>query len=120
MRHSGPSSKKPCAWDARLPRTGSAHGGGLCLVQLSPDALIDAHARERTPTTSTTRIHPDVAVIRAYGFDATDDLLAQLLALNLATVEDSEVVRRPGGHGLNDVYTSDHRLQGGELATTES
>jgi hypothetical protein len=53
----------------------------------------------------------DEAVIAAYGFNPEEDLLAQLLALNLAAAEDPEVARRPGGAQFGDVaYTTTYRL----------
>lgn len=52
----------------------------------------------------------DQAVIDLYGFSADDDILAQLLALNLAAAEDPTGSRAPGGWGLEGVRISTYRL----------
>ncbi|KXP08736.1 DNA methyltransferase [Tsukamurella pseudospumae] len=52
----------------------------------------------------------DTAVVEAYGFNPDEDLLAQLLALNLAAAKDPEVARKPGGQGRPGIYRSTHRL----------
>ncbi|WP_350280482.1 DNA methyltransferase [Kribbella sp. HUAS MG21] len=52
----------------------------------------------------------DAAVFEAYGFSKQDDLLAQLLALNLAAAEDPEQAATPGGMDLDGAYTSTYRL----------
>lgn len=52
----------------------------------------------------------DEAVLDAYGFSRGDDLLAQLLALNLAAASQPGVARRPGGADFEGAYTSDFRL----------
>lgn len=53
----------------------------------------------------------DTAVVRLYGFNPDDDLLAQLLALNLAAATDPELAITPGGHERPGVYTTDYRLR---------
>ena len=53
----------------------------------------------------------NAAVVAAYGFDPEEDLLAQLLALNLAADADTDLAPRPGGQGRPGVYTTDYRLQ---------
>lgn len=58
----------------------------------------------------------DAAVVEAYGFNPEEDLLAQLLALNLAAAEDPEVARRPGGHDFEGVYTTTYRLTAIDLS----
>lgn len=58
----------------------------------------------------------DAAVVEAYGFNPDEDLLAQLLALNLAAAEDPEVARQPGGRQFGEVaYTSEYRLKASPL-----
>ncbi|MCA2303179.1 class I SAM-dependent DNA methyltransferase [Mycobacterium intracellulare] len=52
----------------------------------------------------------DTAVVEAYGFTPDDDLLAQLLALNLAAASDPEVATPPGSGGLAEAYTTSYRL----------
>lgn len=53
----------------------------------------------------------DSAVIEVYGFDPDEDLLAQLLALNLAAADDPAVTQRPGGVHLGDfAYTTHYRV----------
>ncbi|OHU62763.1 DNA methyltransferase [Mycobacteroides chelonae] len=52
----------------------------------------------------------DQAVFEAYDFDPTEDLLAQLLALNLAAATDPENATHPGARGLAEAYTTDYRL----------
>lgn len=52
----------------------------------------------------------DAAVIAAYGFNPDEDLLAQLLALNLAAAKDPEIARSPGGQGRKGIYSSTYRL----------
>jgi len=52
----------------------------------------------------------DAAVIELYGFSREDDLLAQLLALNLAAADEPESSRAPGGWGLEGVRISSYRL----------
>ncbi|MFI2473893.1 DNA methyltransferase [Nocardia xishanensis] len=67
----------------------------------------------RTPGKSQLRnLHHelDLAVIRAYDFNPDEDLLAQLLALNLAAATDPEITTPPGGHGRPGIYTTDYRL----------
>ncbi|PWR11118.1 class I SAM-dependent DNA methyltransferase [Micromonospora sicca] len=44
----------------------------------------------------------DKAVMRAYGFNTEDDVLAQLLALNQDLARETGVVRGPGAEGLPD------------------
>ena len=53
--------------------------------------------------------------IDVFGFDPVEDLLAQLLAINLAADEHPEVARPPGGGGLNGVYTTTYSLTAAEL-----
>lgn len=56
----------------------------------------------------------DAAVFDAYGFNPEEDLLAQLLALNIAYAEDPDAAPRPGGARFNDLaYASTYRLTGG-------
>jgi hypothetical protein len=58
----------------------------------------------------------DSAVFDAYGFSRNDDLLAQLLALNLAAAVDPDVSGRPGGARFGDIaYTSTYRLTASPL-----
>lgn len=52
----------------------------------------------------------DQAVYDLYGFSHEDDTLAQLLALNLATSDDSSLSRRPGGAELPGAYASTYKL----------
>jgi hypothetical protein len=52
----------------------------------------------------------DTAVIEAYGFADEEDHLAQLLALNLAAVENPSSARSPGGKQFVGAYTSSYRL----------
>ncbi|MFF1946104.1 DNA methyltransferase [Rhodococcus qingshengii] len=52
----------------------------------------------------------DDAVVKAYGFNSDEDLLAQLLALNLAAAIDPEVATRPGGAGRPGIYTTQYKL----------
>jgi hypothetical protein len=52
----------------------------------------------------------DQAVFEAYGFDAKEDLLAQLLALNMAAATEPENATPPGGRGLPEAYTTTYRL----------
>lgn len=53
----------------------------------------------------------DAAVLTAYGFDAKDDLLTQLLALNHTTAAmPAEEQRGPGAHGLLGARVTDYRL----------
>jgi hypothetical protein len=52
----------------------------------------------------------DLAVITAYGFDQSEDLLAQLLALNLAAASNPDVATPPGGGGITEAYTTTYRL----------
>ncbi|BDY26614.1 DNA methyltransferase [Mycolicibacterium mageritense] len=52
----------------------------------------------------------DAAVIEAYGFNPDENLLAQLLALNLAAATDPEVATWPGAHGRPEAYTTTYRL----------
>lgn len=62
----------------------------------------------------------DAAVIDAYGFNADEDILAQLLALNIAYAEDPESARRPGGAVFGDAaYASKYRLTAAPLTTEE-
>lgn len=55
----------------------------------------------------------DRAVMAAYRFDPDEDVLAQLLALNLAAANDAEVAQRPGGAMFGDAArtTGNYRLQ---------
>ncbi|MDO3397969.1 N-6 DNA methylase [Nocardioides sp. SOB44] len=54
----------------------------------------------------------DAAVLDAYGFAPGDDLLAQLLALNLAGAEDPAIIGRPGGSQFGSIaYSSTYRLE---------
>lgn len=55
----------------------------------------------------------DTAVVDAYAFNPDEDLLAQLLALNLAAAADVEVARKPGPQGWPDVNYSTYRLTAG-------
>ena len=67
----------------------------------------------RTPGKSALRdLHDelDEAVLDADGFSSEDDLLAQLLALNLAAAQEPGAIRRPGGSHLPGAYTSTYRL----------
>ncbi|OKH80883.1 DNA methyltransferase [Mycobacterium sp. ST-F2] len=67
----------------------------------------------RTPGKSELRALHDVldaAVVRAYGFNPEEDLLAQLLALNLAAASDPEAAIAPGGGGRPEAYTTTYRL----------
>lgn len=52
----------------------------------------------------------DAAVVEAYGFNPDEDILAQILALNLAAASDPEVATRPGGRGLPAAYTTTYRM----------
>lgn len=52
----------------------------------------------------------DAAVIDAYGFNPDEDLLAQLLALNLAAASDPAAASAPGGGGRPEAYTTTYRL----------
>ena len=52
----------------------------------------------------------DEAVFDVYGFSREDDLLAQLLALNLAAAEEPGTARRPGGADFEGAYTSTYKL----------
>jgi hypothetical protein len=52
----------------------------------------------------------DDAVLDAYGFTREDDVLAQLLALNLAAAAEPGLARRPGGAEFDGAYTSTYRL----------
>jgi hypothetical protein len=76
--------------------------------------LGDQYDALRTPGKSKLRdlhMELDSAVVTAYGFNPDEDLLAQLLALNLAAAVDPEVATRPGGHGRPGVYTTDYKLK---------
>lgn len=67
----------------------------------------------RTPGKSELReLHEalDAAVINAYGFNPDEDLLAQLLALNLAAASDPAAASAPGGGGRPEAYTTTYRL----------
>lgn len=67
----------------------------------------------REPGTSKLRKLHDVldhAVFEAYGFSEEDDLLAQLLALNIAASEEPGNARRPGGAEFAGTYTSTYKL----------
>ncbi|MCB0906942.1 MAG: class I SAM-dependent DNA methyltransferase, partial [Nocardioidaceae bacterium] len=57
-------------------------------------------------------LHADLddAVFRLFGLSREDDLLAQILALNLAAAQDPESSRAPGGWGLDGARVSDYRL----------
>ncbi|MGB3672817.1 MAG: type IIL restriction-modification enzyme MmeI, partial [Candidatus Nanopelagicales bacterium] len=55
----------------------------------------------------------DSAVIAAYGFDPEEDLLAQLLALNLAAAADPDIATAPGCGGRSEAYTTTYRLTAG-------
>ena len=52
----------------------------------------------------------DAVVVAAYGFNPDEDLLAQLLALNLAAASDPSVATAPGGAGRPEAYTTNYRL----------
>ncbi|MEU7916439.1 DNA methyltransferase [Microbispora bryophytorum] len=52
----------------------------------------------------------DRAVIEAYGLNPEDDILAQLLALNLAAAAESGHARRPGGSEWREAYKSVYKL----------
>lgn len=53
----------------------------------------------------------DAAVFDAYGFGADEDLLAQLLALNVAYAEDPVAAQRPGGANFGGAaYASTYRV----------
>lgn len=58
----------------------------------------------------------DEAVIDLYGFSRGDDLLAQLLALNLAAGGDPDLSRTPGGARLAGSRVSSYRLTAEPLA----
>ena len=62
------------------------------------NGLRDAHARL------------DSAVKDAYGFEADDDPLAQLLALNQDIVADSAHARSPGASGLDGTRVTHYKL----------
>lgn len=67
----------------------------------------------RTPGKSELRdMHErlDAAVVEAYGFNPNEDMLAQLLALNLAAASDPEVATPPGGGQRPEAYTTTYRL----------
>lgn len=67
----------------------------------------------RTPGQSTLRdMHDrlDAAVVELYGFNPNEDMLAQLLALNLAAATDPEVSTRPGSGGRPEAYATSYRL----------
>ncbi|MDV6295228.1 DNA methyltransferase [Rhodococcus aetherivorans] len=53
----------------------------------------------------------DEAVMEAYGFSATDDLRAQILAMNLDLAADQEIVRGPGPSGFDDTRRTNYRLK---------
>lgn len=75
-------------------------------------AMYDALREAGTSPLRSAHDDLDAAVIAAYGFNPDEDLLAQLLALNLAVADDVKLVRRPGGQQFGDVaYTTDYRLQ---------
>lgn len=58
----------------------------------------------------------DAAVMRAYGFNPDEDLLAQLLALNLAGAQDPEVVSHPGGARFGEAaYSTNYRVTAGRV-----
>jgi hypothetical protein len=76
-------------------------------------ALVEQYDALRTPGKSELRdLHSalDIAVIEAYGFNPEEDLLAQLLALNLAAAADPEIATAPGGGGRPEAYTTTYRL----------
>ena len=52
----------------------------------------------------------DAAVMAAYGFNPDEDMLAQLLALNLAMATDPAVAVYPGGNGRPGIYRSTYKL----------
>ncbi|MBA3842884.1 MAG: class I SAM-dependent DNA methyltransferase [Actinobacteria bacterium] len=52
----------------------------------------------------------DRNVLAAYNFDATDDILTQLLALNQDVAAHPEIARGPGAGGLTGTRVSDYRL----------
>lgn len=75
--------------------------------------LGDQYDALRTPGKSTLRDlhdHLDATVVEAYGFNPDEDMLAQLLALNMAAASDPEVATPPGGLGMPEAYTTDYRL----------
>lgn len=75
--------------------------------------LADQYDALRTPGKSKLRdLHQNLnsAVIRAYGFNPDEDLLAQLLALNLAAATDPETATSPGGNGRPGIYTTSYKL----------
>jgi hypothetical protein len=45
-----------------------------------------------------------------YGFTPDEDLLAQLLALDLAAAADAEIATAAGGDGRLEAYTTIYRL----------
>jgi hypothetical protein len=57
----------------------------------------------------------DTAVIEVYGFNPDEDLLAQLLALNLAAASDPEVATPPGCGEVSEAYTTTYRLEALQL-----
>ncbi|MBS1696620.1 MAG: class I SAM-dependent DNA methyltransferase [Actinobacteria bacterium] len=76
-------------------------------------ALGDQYDALRTPGKAELRDlhdHLDSVVIAAYGFNPEEDLLAQLLALNLAAAADPAVATAPGGGGRPEAYTTTYRL----------
>jgi len=75
--------------------------------------LGDQYDTLRTPGQAALRdLHDslDAAVVDAFGFDTDEDLLAQLLALNLAAAQDPSVARRPGGADREGSRVSNYRL----------
>ncbi|MBO0880018.1 MAG: hypothetical protein J2P17_06550 [Mycobacterium sp.] len=67
----------------------------------------------RTPGKSTLRDmrdRLDAAVVELYGFNPNEDMLAQLLALNLAAAADREVAAWPGGQRRPEAYSTTYRL----------
>lgn len=75
--------------------------------------LGDQYDALRTPGKAELRdLHDylDVVVVAAYGFNPEEDLLAQLLALNLAAASDPAVATAPGGGARPEAYTTTYRL----------
>lgn len=78
--------------------------------------LVEQYDALRTPGKSELRdlhVALDLAAVEAYGFNPDEDLLAQLLALNLAAAADPEIAAVPGGGGRLEAYATTYRLTAG-------
>lgn len=80
-------------------------------VGITLGAMYDALRDEGKSPLRDAHADLDAAVIEAYGFNRDEDLLAQILALNLAAADDPAVAQRPGGEHLGSfAYTTDYRV----------